>query len=259
MPPSKESALKYTVKQLADLAGVSRRTLHYYDEIGLLQPSAVGENGYRYYGEEAVFRLQQILFFRELDFSLDDIRAILDSPDFDTLDSLQAHKRELQKKVRRLTDLIHTIDRTLSHMKGQAEMSAQELFEGFDEETQKSYEKEAARRWGEGPVKESRRRWDSYTAQQKSRIKTEGEAIYRDLLTYVGQDPASEAVQHIIARWHQHIRYFYEPTTDTLLGLGQMYVEDPAFAAVYEKLHPDMPRFLQQAIEHYCRMITESV
>lgn len=243
----------YTVKQLADLAGVSTRTLHYYDEIGLLEPSSVSENGYRFYREEAVLRLQQILFYREVDLSLNEIRAILDQSDFDALQALQTHKQALQQRVTRLNVLIHTIDKTMSHMKGQIEMSTQELFEGFDEETQKRYEQEASQLWGDQHVKESRCRWNSYSAQKKAQIMAESGQNYTDLLKCIGQDPAREEVQQVIARWHQNLRYFYEPTKEILLGLAQGYNRHPEFRAFFEKMHPDLPEFLRQAIEHYCQ------
>jgi DNA-binding transcriptional MerR regulator len=123
--------MRYTVKQLADLAGVSVRTLHYYDQIGLLTPSAVGQNGYRYYGEDAVLRLQQVMFYRELDFPLAKIQAILNEPEFDLLVALQSHKRLLQQRLGRLSDLIQTIDRTVLHLKGARKVETHDLFEGF--------------------------------------------------------------------------------------------------------------------------------
>jgi len=168
--------MAYTIKQLADLAGVSIRTLHYYDEIGLLKPTSYGENGYRYYDEQAVLRLQQILYFRELDCSLDDIKDILDRPEFDLLDALQAHKETLQKKAERLNRLISTVNHTILHLKGELEMSPKDFFEGFSEEKQKEYEQEIRRRYGEASVKESADRWGRYTPEQKEKIKTERDA-----------------------------------------------------------------------------------
>jgi MerR family transcriptional regulator, thiopeptide resistance regulator len=241
----------YTVKQLADMAGVSTRTLHYYDKIGLLTPSSVGENGYRYYKDEAVLRLQQILFFRELDFSIAELRAIIDGSDFDVLQALKAHRRALQRRIGRLGGLIQTIDRTMMHLKGTIKVDTKDLFEGFDKAQQERYEQEAAEQFGEARVKESRRRWNSYSAEQKAQIGVEGDEIYRDLVDFIGQDPASPQVQQIIARWHQHIRHFYEPTPEILLGLGQAYAEHPEFAAFYQRIHPELPEFLRDAIMHY--------
>ena len=108
----------YTIKQLADLANVSRRTLRYYDQIDLLKPTAVGDNNYRYYDQDTVLRLQQIRFYQEMDFSLDDIRQILDKSDFNTLQSLQTQKGALQQQAKRLERLINTIDKTILHLEG---------------------------------------------------------------------------------------------------------------------------------------------
>jgi len=139
----------FTVKQLSDLAGISPRTLHYYDEIGLLKPASHGDNGYRYYGEEALPRLQQILFFKELDFSLDEIRAIMAQPGFDVVHALQVHRQALLERVERLNRLIQTIDNTTLHLRGQFTMKKKDYFAGFSEEKQKQYEEEIRQRYGE--------------------------------------------------------------------------------------------------------------
>lgn len=251
------TAERLTVKQLADMAGVSVRTLHYYDQIGLLTPSAVGENGYRYYTEGAALRLQQIMFYRELDFSLAAIQAILDEPDFDMLNALQSHKHMLQQRLERLHHLIQTIDRTVLHLKGAMEMKTENLFTGFDEARQAQYEQEIAQQYGEEDVKESRRRWDRYSPEKKAAIQAEGNAIYVGLADLIGEDPASAVVQELVARWHDHIRNFYEPTPEILRGLAEMYTEHPDFVAVYQRIHADLPEFLRQAIQVYCERLPQ--
>jgi DNA-binding transcriptional MerR regulator len=250
--------MKYTVKQLADLAGVTPRTLHYYDQIGLLHPAIVGENGYRYYGDEAVLRLQQIMFFRELDFSLAEIQAIIDEPEFDLIQALQSHKRQLQERVGRLSDLIQTIDRTMLHLKGEKQVETHDLFGGFDEAKQEQYEQEISRQFGDRELHESRRRWASYSPQQKEKIKAESGQIYLDLVAHIGQDPATPEVQRIIARWHESIRYFYEPTREIMIGLAEGYATYPDFVALYTRMHPQLPEFLRAAILHYCHGFGES-
>lgn len=247
--------MDYTVKQLADLADVTPRTLHYYDEIGLLRPSSIGENGYRYYNDTAALRLQQILFYRELDLSLDEIGAILASTGFDVEAALHQHRQALQQRISRLNHLIDTIDNTIQHLRGEKEMSTQELFQGFDDETQARYEQEAAELYGAETVRESSRRWKSYTAEDKARIMAEGGQTYRDLAHMLDRDPADADVQAAMGRWHQHIRAFYEPTPDILRGLGHAYEEQPEFAAFYEAIHPDMPGFLRRAIDRYVDML----
>ncbi len=242
----------YTVKQLANLAGVTPRTLRHYDAIGLLRPSAVGDdNGYRYYDDKAALRLQQILFYREMGMELSAIRAVLDAPEFETAAALERHRAALSARAGRLQHLIHTIDRTLRHLKGEIEMTTQDLFAGFDEETQARYEKEAAEMYDPKVVAESSRRWKSYTAEDKARIQREGGQIYQDMVALLGRDPAAAEVQAVVARWHDNLRAFYEPTPDILRGLGQAYAAQPEFSAFFAALHPDLPGFLSRAIETY--------
>ncbi|MCL4487048.1 MAG: MerR family transcriptional regulator [Chloroflexi bacterium] len=245
--------MAYTVKQLADLAGVSVRTLHYYDEIELLAPASVGENGYRRYDEAGLLRLQQILFFRQLDFRLDEIKAILDRPDFDLLQALQGHRAELEKRSANLERLIRTVDLTIARLKGELNVSDGDLFVGFDEEKQAQYAQEARRRWGSSEVDASAKLWSGYSAEKKTTILSEGEAIRRDLQAAMSKGPTSPEVQQIVARWHQHLRYFYEPSIERLRGLGQLYVDDPDFRATYSKLDPKLPEFFRDAIAFYCK------
>ncbi len=242
----------YTVKQLSDLAGVSIRTLHYYDEIGLLKPSSLGENGYRYYEEEALLRLQQILFFREMDLGLRQIKQIMDSPEFDLVSALRAHRHALEERIERLRNLITTVDSTIMHLAGEVEMGKKQIFAGFSEEKQEQYQQEAIERYGEETVMQSVRRWNSYTPQQQEDIKAEGGAIYTDLAAAVGKGPESDEVQRILVRWHEHLRHFYEPDPQYLRGLGHLYNQHPDFIANFQALHPDLPEFLEKAIGHYC-------
>lgn len=252
----------YTVKQLSDVAGVSVRTLHYYDEIGLLKPSSVAENGYRHYDADAVLRLQQILFYREIGLGLLQIKDVLDSPDFDLVSALQSHRVVLQERIERLQSLVNTVDSTIMHLVGDVPMSEEKrLFEAFShsDEKQKQYEQEIMNdpRYDQDKVRESQRKWSSYSAAQKQQIGEEGSAIYLDLIAAMeaGRGAESPDVQAIIARWHQHLHYFYTPTPEILRGLGQMYNQHPDFIANFQKLHPDLPAFLEQAIAHYCDVL----
>jgi len=247
--------MSYTVKQLSTLAGVSVRTLHYYDEIDLLKPSWVGENEYRHYEEEAVFRLQQILFFRELDLSLKEIKEIIDEPAFDLLAMLQTHQDGLEAKIRRLQGLVKTINSTILYLTGETEMSEKQLFAGFNAEEEKRHERQAREEWGDEEVGASYKRWNNYTPQQKEQIKAEGQTIYLALASMTELDPASPEVQQVVARWHQHLRHFYEPTTDRLRGLGQHYVDQPEFAQNFRELHPSLPEFMRAAIDFYCQQL----
>lgn len=243
----------YTVKQLSDVAGVSVRTLHYYDEIGLLRPSKVGENSYRYYDDSALLRLQQILFYREMGVELMQIKDILDSPDFDVVAALRSHRRALQEKIERLENLVSTVDTTIRYLGGEVEMSKKQLFKAFSDEEQKQYEREARLQWDPELVNDSIRRWNGYTEAQRQAIGEEGNQVYLDLVKALeaGTPPGDAAVQEILKRWHNHLRYFYEPTLEILRGLGEYYNVEPRFIANFKKIHPDLPQFLQDSITQY--------
>jgi DNA-binding transcriptional MerR regulator len=240
----------YTVKQLADLAGVSRRTLHFYDEKGLLKPSSLGENGYRYYDDKALLQLQQILFYRELGLELQQIKEILDDPNFDTVSALQSHRRSLSEKMDRLQTLIRTVDTTIMHLIGEVVVSKKNIFEGFTEEKQKDYEAEAVARWGEGAT-QSIQLWNSYSDERKAEILQEGGDIYNEIAANMDKGVDDPDIRALLVRWHEHLRYFYEPTIEVLGGLGEMYYDHPDFNETFTRIHPDLPLFLKKAIALY--------
>jgi DNA-binding transcriptional MerR regulator len=241
----------YSVKALADLAGVSRRTLHYYDEIGLLKPTTVQANGYRVYDEAALLRLQQILFYRELDFELEQIKALLDEPDFDLVSALREHRSALEQRQQRLKTLTETIDSTIMHLVGEVKMDDKNAFRGFSEEQQKEYEQQAREEYGAENVDASIKRWNSYSTDEQQRIMEEGGKNYTEIAANMDRGPESEEVQELLVRWHQHLHYFYVPSLDILRGLGDMYNEHPDFKATFTAIDPDLPPFLQKAINHY--------
>jgi MerR family transcriptional regulator, thiopeptide resistance regulator len=246
-------AALYTVKQLSNLTGVSVRTLHYYDEISLLKPSKVGTNGYRYYDDQAMLRLQQILFYREVGLELEQIKVILDSPDFDLLGALRTHRAALKEKIDRLQKLVGTVDSTIMHLAGAVDVSKKRLFEGFSQEKQEYYERVARLQYGPTLVNESIKRWNSYSKAQQEAVREEGGKNYLALVEALkaGLSPQSAEVQAILERWHEHMRYFYEPTLDILRGLGEHYSAHPEFRAFFEKLHPDLPDYLTEGITQY--------
>ncbi len=240
-----------TVKQLCKMAGVTPRTLHYYDQIGLLKPTQVGENGYRYYGEEALLRLQQILLYRQLDLPLEDIRRIMERPDFDVLHALESHKGELRKRITRMERLVATVDDTILHLKGKKEMSQKQFFSGFSEEQQAAYEKEAMQMYDPEVVKASSQKWKSYSQGEKERILAEGGAIYEAIVQAMPKGFASPEAQAGIERWHRHQQYFWEPDDEQLLGLGELYNQDPRFKANFDKIDPRLADFMRSAIKIY--------
>jgi DNA-binding transcriptional MerR regulator len=241
-----------TVIQMARSAGVSARTLHYYDEIGLLNPDSFGRNGYRYYGDRSVLRLQQILFYRELGLPLDQIRTVLDQPDFDPLMALEKHRTELIGRKDRLNTLIKTIDQTIRHLKGEVNLGDDDYFTGFSEEQQREYSQEARQLYGTEIVDESERRWSSYSAAEKETIFKRGKEITLAIRDAMPAGYDSPVVQEKIDQWRKYIDVFYDCTLEIFRGLGQMYNNDPRFKAFYAKIDPALPAFLEKAMLYYC-------
>lgn len=241
----------FTVKQLSKLAGITPRTLHHYDEIGLLKPSRVGDNGYRYYGEDAVLRLQQILFYRELDIPLDDIKKIMGRRDYDVMGALQSHKEALSKQAVRINRLIQTVDNTINHLKGNKTMSNENLFEGFSEEQQEKYAQEAEKIYDPETVRESNRKWKAYSAAKKEAILAEGSAIYNDMIAVIPKGANSAEVQAIVERWRKHMDYFWTPNLEQLLGIANGYTDEPRFKANFDKMDPRLAEFMRDAVKVY--------
>lgn len=241
----------FTVKQLSKLAGITPRTLHHYDDIGLLKPSRVGDNGYRYYGEDAVLRLQQILFYRELDIPLDDIKKIMGRRDYDVMGALQSHKEALSKQAARINRLIQTVDNTINHLKGSKTMSDDKFFEGFSEEEQEKYALEAEQMYDPETVRESNRKWKAYSAAKKEAILEEGNAIYSDMIAVMPKGAASPEAQAVVERWRKHMDYFWTPNLEQLQTLANGYVEDARFKANFDKMHPQLAEFMHAAVKVY--------
>lgn len=233
------------------MAGVTPRTLHYYDEIGLLKPDEIAGNGYRHYGKQAILRLQQILFYREMDFPLETIRDLINQPDFDVIRALQNHRASLLDRAKRLDRLITTIDKTIENMEGNREMKEEEYFDGWTEEKQPEFEEEIRRKYGENAMDEVID-WNSYSKQQKENIIVEGQANTQAMADLMGRSPDDPQVQAVVEKWHQHLQYFYIPSIERMRGLGEMYVDDPRFKAGYEKVRPGLALFMKQAIDVYC-------
>jgi DNA-binding transcriptional MerR regulator len=245
--------MSYTVKQLSKLAGVSVRTLHYYDEIGLVKPDSIRPNGYREYGDEAVLKLQQILFYRELDLNLEDIKALLNRPDFDAIAALEKHRISLQGQAKRLERLIQTVDDTMLHMKGLKVMSQKQLFEAFSDAEQEKYAREAEQIYDPAIVKESNRKFKSLSAAEKQRIFDDGNQIYGDMVAVISKGADSPEVQAIVERWRRHMDHFWTPNLVQLMGLAEMYNSDPRFKTNFDKIDPRLAEFIREAVGIYVK------
>ena len=246
------NAKAYTVSQLAEMAGVSVRTLHHYDHIDLLKPSSRTTAGYRLYEEQDLLRLQQILFFKELDFPLSEIRDILDDPDFDQVQALENHRRLLQGRAKRLTHLLRTIDKTIQRLtEDNMTMTDEELYEGFTKEQIERYKREAREMYDPELVAESERRVRNMSRAQWNAVKEEGDQVTRAIAEVADRAPGDPEVQALIARHHAWIEHFYPASAELYRGLGQGYAEHPDFREFYDKYRPGLADFMQTAMAYY--------
>ena len=242
--------MAYTVKRIAEIAGVSVRALHHYDEIGLLKPSSHSAAGYRLYQEHDLERLQQVLFFRELGFDLKEIKRILADPDFDRGKALVEHRKLLLERQERFGRLIQSVDRTLKAMQRGVPMNAK-MFDGFDAA---QYEEEARQRWGDTPEwEESRKRWKDYGPVEFAQIQEEGQVILDGLVARMTREPSDREVQALIGQHHRMMnKWFFDCPLDVYRQIGDGYVDDPQFAAFWNKIKPGLEQFVSDAIRIYC-------
>jgi DNA-binding transcriptional MerR regulator len=249
---------RYTVQQVSLLAGVSIRTLHYYDEISLLSPADRTESQYRIYGERELLRLQQILIFREAEVPLAEIKRILDDPQFDHLAALRRHRQSLIQRRDRGSVLLSTIDKTIQRLtEDSMSMTDAELYEGLPQETIVRYKKEAREQFGTQRVEASEKRARKLSKEAWAALKAEGEAVNRALASMIYRNPEEADVQAMIARHHATIEPFYHATTEMYKGLGSLYVEHPEFRAYYEKYAMGLPEFLQRSMTIYADCVLE--
>ncbi len=248
-------AVKFQIKKLAEISGVSVRTLHLYDELGLLKPAYRGANGYRYYEKSQLLVLQQILIYRELGFELKQIKRIICKPTFDRIAALSSHRQVLAQNLRRTKNLIATVDKTIAYLKGTASMSNREFFGGLSPEVQAKHEQEIVERFGE-PAKK-------HIAQSKRRVKnlskTEWENsaktfadICRELVVAMNQGASvdSAEVQKLIRRHFQWLNQFWTPNRQSYAGYGR-FIADSKLRGAFEVHHPQLPEFARTAIDVY--------
>ena len=243
--------MRLSIGALSKLSGVSIRALHHYDQIGLLRPSEVATTGYRFYDDAAIERLWQILFFRELDFPLGDIAAILSSPGFDRMHALEEHRLLLLQKRERLDNLISLVSNTIE---GETNME----FKPFDtskiDAMREEYAAEAKERWGNTEAyRENAWRTAKYTDEDFARIQAESGALFAEFAALVGTNPADARAQALVARWQKLISESYYFCTDEILaGLGQMYIADERFTKNLDQFGAGTAKLMSDAIAVYC-------
>ena len=254
--------MDYKVKELAELSGVSPRTLRYYDQIGLLKPEKNRENGYRLYQSKQVDRLQQILFYRRLGLSLENIKEILDAPDFDRQRSLEKHLSALLQQQEELGLLIKNVKQTLRSLKGEIIMSDKEKFEGFKREliqqNNDRYGQEVADRYGREALEESNRKVAGMSPEQWQKQQDLSEEIFQLLAQAMEDgDPSCDAAQKAADLHRQWLCMFWKDglySKQAHRGMGEMYVADPRFTDYYDRrLGQGGARFLRDTIEIYTK------
>ena len=240
----------YLVSELAELTGVTVRTLHHYDHLGLLVPSGRTRKGYRRYNDDDLLRLQQILVCREFGMPLEKIRQMLDAPDYDRLDALIEQRARVERKIQHASDILESLNAAIRTLQGETKMSPKDLFEGFDPS---EHQAEAEKRWGDTEAfKESARRTSSYEEHDWKRIQNEEKEQLNRMVNLMaeGTAPSEPAATQIAEQLRLHIdRYFYPCSRETHAKLAEMYVSDPRFAAHYEKHGTGLAAFLSASIQ----------
>ena len=249
--------MEYTVQKLAQIAGISPRTLRYYDEIGILKPARINSSGYRIYGKKEVDRLQQILFYKELGMNLENIHDIVSSPAFDEVGALRDHRDKLLVKIEQLNLLINNVNKTIESKERGISMRDKEKFEGFKktliEDNDSKYGKEIREKYGDDAVDKSYNKINKMTQDEYEQVNKLATEVLKTLNeAFRTGDPSGELAQKA-ANLHRQWLCFYwdEYSKEAHAGIGQMYVDDERFTAYYDKDQPGTAEFLRDAILVY--------
>jgi DNA-binding transcriptional MerR regulator len=253
--------MEYTIQKLAQMAGVSTRTLRYYDEIGILKPARINSSGYRIYGQSEVDRLQQILFYRELSMSLEKIKEIVTAPSFDGAQALREHHEKLLAKREQLDLLISNVEKTIALSEGRIiTMTDKEKFEGFKQklvnDNEAKYGKEIRQKYGDEMVNKSNQRLKGMTQEQCDEVTKLAAAVTETLnAAFLTGDPAGELAQKAADLHRRWLCYYWDSyTKEAHAGVAQMYVDDPRFTAYYDEKQPGTAEFFRDAILIYTGM-----
>ncbi|MFI7593076.1 MerR family transcriptional regulator [Micromonospora sp. NPDC049359] len=244
--------MAYTVGQVAKIAGVTVRTLHHYDEVGLLSPSGRTSAGYRRYDDADLQRLQLVLYYRELGFPLEEITAIIDDPAADPAAHLRRQHELLTERMKRLQEMVTAIEFAMEASKLNIQLTPEERFEVFGDFKPEEYEAEAEQRWGgTDAYRESNRRASRYGKEDWLRIKAENEDWGRRIVALMASGAPADGPEAMdLAEEHRQIisRWFYECSYEVQTGLADMYMADERFTAYYEKIAPGLAAYISEAI-----------
>lgn len=251
--------MEYTINKLAKLAGVSTRTLRYYDQFGLLSPVRISTNGYRIYGQKEIDRLQQILFYRELGVSLDEIKRIISSADFDGLVALQSHHAALLAKRNQIDLLLANVEKTIRAAKGEIIMNENEKFEGFKQklidDNEKQYGKEIRAKYGDDSVDYSNDKLIGMSIEQYTQVQQLSTEFNETLKAAFEQgNPSGELAQKACELHKKWLCFYWKHySKEAHIGISQMYVDDQRFTDYYDQIAPGCAVFLRDAIAIYCK------
>lgn len=249
--------MAYTVKKLSELSGVTVRTLHFYEEIGLLKPSYYGANGYRYYEERELLQLQQILFFKQLGFSLKQIQKVLGRDDFDQLAALYSHQKSLSREWEKIGLLLKTIDNTIKHLKGKKKMKDKEIFDGFAITLVKKAKEGTSYFEAEEIVGKSVKNGTKNIEDVKKRgqafydnVNKTACGLFKEVASCIekGLTPASEEVQRLIQKHHALMEQFNDATKKVYKAMAQLYAEHPEMRKQLDPFHPQLAVFMAKAM-----------
>lgn len=251
--------MAYTVKNLSELSGVTVRTLHFYEEAGLLKPAYYGSNGYRYYEEKELLQLQQILFFKELGFTLKQIQKVVGKSDFDQLAALHSHKKALSKEWEKIGILLKTIDKTINHLKGKRKMKDKEIFDGFNITLVKAKEGKsysAAEKLVVQSVKHPTKNIKDVEKRGKAyydNITKTAQALFKELVHCIekGLDPSADEVQKIIKKHHAFVEKTHAATQEVYTAMAQLYAEHPDFRKQLDPFHHELATFMADGMKAF--------
>lgn len=252
--------MEYTVQRLAELAGISARTLRYYDEFGILKPARINSSGYRIYGQTEVDLLQHILFYRELGLSLESIKEIITEPSFDGARALREHHDKLLEKRHQLDLLIANVEKTLAHKEGRLVMSDTQKFEGFKQklvdDNEKKYGQEIRGKYGDSVVDQSNQMLKGMTEEQYAAVQQLEEEMFETLVQAMENgDPASVLAQKSADLHRQWLSFYWNSySKEAHAGVAQMYVDDERFTEYYDKRRPGLAEFLRDSVHVYTGM-----
>ncbi len=248
--------MAYTVKKLSEISGVTVRTLHFYEETGLLKPAYYGVNGYRYYEEKELLQLQQILFFKKLGLTLEQIRKVIGKSDFDQMAALHSHRKALSCEWEKIGRLLDTIDKTIKHLQGKKKMKDKEMFDGFNialvklkEGMSYSAEEKIVVQSVKNPTKKSEdieKRGKAYYDKMVDTAHT----LFKELADCIEkeQDPADDKVQKIIKKHHAFTEQTHLATQEVYKALARLYAEHPEFRKQLDPFHPQLATFMAVAM-----------